>query len=93
MNKRKELREYYKRNPISHYEDMLGFKFTKFQKVKFKMYSCLVDCMNDLIFEKKNLLEEIIIEPYGTTRYEALKLHSVVLELKIDIIKGILKIQ
>ena len=93
MNKRKELREYYKRNPIKYYEDMLGFKFTKFQKVKFKMYICLTDYLNGLIFEKKNLLEEMIIEPYGTTRYEVLKLHSVVLELKIGIIKNILKIQ
>ena len=92
MNKRKELREYYKRNPISHYEDMLGFKFTKFQKVKFKMYICLTDYLNGLIIEEKELLEEIITEPYGTTRYEVLKLHSVVLVLKIDVIKSILKV-
>ena len=93
MDKWKEFRGYYKRNPIKYYEDMLGVKFTKFQKVKFKMYICLTDYLNGLIIEEKELLEEIIIEPYGTTRYEVLKLHSVVLELKIGIIKNILKIQ
>lgn len=93
MNKWKEFREYYKRNPIKFYEDMLGVKFTKFQKMKLKIYSCLADYLNDLSIEEKEVLEEMIIEHYGTTRYDILKLHSVILELKISIVKGILKIQ
>ena len=38
MNKWKELREYYKRNPTKYYEDILGVKFTKLQKIKLKIY-------------------------------------------------------
>lgn len=38
MSKWKEYYDYYKRNPINYYEDMLGVKFTKYQKIRLKIY-------------------------------------------------------
>lgn len=38
MSKWKEHYDYYKRNPINYYEDMLGVKLTKLQKIKLKIY-------------------------------------------------------
>ena len=57
MNSWKEFRDYYKKNPINYYEDMLGIKFTKFQKVKFKMYICLTDYLTKLLEEEKEILK------------------------------------
>lgn len=92
MSKWKEYYDYYKRNPINYYEDMLGVKFTKFQKIRLKIYIGITDYLNELLEEEKEILKEIITEPYGTTRYDVLKLHSVVLELKISIVKSVLKV-
>ena len=93
MNKWKGFYDYYKRNPIKYYEDMLGVKFTKFQKIRLKIYIDITDYLTKLLGEEKEILKEMIAEPYGTIRYEVLNLHSVVLELKISIVKSILKIQ
>lgn len=46
------------------------------------------------LLEKQNkILEEILIEPYGSVKYEALKLHMNVLDLKITFIKELIKIK
>lgn len=46
------------------------------------------------LLEKQNkILEEILIEPYGSVRYEVLKLHMTVLDLKIIMMRGIFKIK
>lgn len=46
----------------------------------------------ELIERQNEILEEILIEPYRTTRYEILKLHMSILDLRITIVKEIFKI-
>ena len=52
------------------------------------MYKHLIE-----LLEKQNvILEEVLITPYGTIRYEVLKLHVSILDLRITIIKELFKI-
>lgn len=46
----------------------------------------------ELIEIQNEILEEILITPCGTTRYEILKLHLAILDLRITIVKEMLKI-
>lgn len=46
----------------------------------------------ELLERENEILEEILIEPCGTTRYEILKLHMSILDLRITIVKEIFKI-
>lgn len=56
-------------------------------KIKFKEY------LIDIAIKQNEIIQEILIEPYGTTRYEILKLHLAILELKINLIKEVFKIK
>lgn len=91
ISKCKEFCQNYKQNPIKNYEDYFGIKFTKFQKVKLKIYNNFIRYLEKIIYEESEMLNEILIEPYGTARYEILKLHLVILGLKVDLIKEIFK--
>ena len=48
MDKWKEFYQYYKRNPIERYEDYFGIKFTKFQKIKLKIYNIFISHLQEL---------------------------------------------
>lgn len=87
MDKWKEFYQYYKQNPIEHYEDYFGIKFTKFQKIKLKIYNIFIGHLQELTERQREIMEEILIEPYGSLRYEVLKLHMSVLNLKITLIR------
>ena len=91
MNKWEKYYKIYKNNPIKFCEDYLGVKLTRIQKIRLNISNSIYDYLYKLLKERKDLLREIILEPYGTLRYDVLKLHSAILELKIDIVKSILK--
>ena len=92
MNRWREYYNFHKRNPIEFYESYLGVKFNRFQKVKLRLSYFLSNYLYSLLLEENKILKEMLIESYGTTRYDVLKLHSVVLELKISIVKSVLKV-
>lgn len=92
-DKRNEFREYYKRHPIEFYESYLGVKLTKMQKFNLRIKGFILDYLELLLKEEDELLIEIILEPCGTLRHEALKLHSAILEFKISVVKSILRME
>ena len=49
--------------------------------------------LSELNTRQREIIDEILIEPYGTTRYEILRLHLAILDLKITLIKEIFKIK
>ena len=67
--------EYYKKNPIKFCEDYLGIELSKFQKIKLKIYDIFIFHLQELIKRQKEIMYEMSIEPYGSLRYEVLKLH------------------
>lgn len=93
INKWKERYKHYKQNPIEYFEDCFGVKLTKFQKIKLKTYNAFINHLQELVDEQKELIGEILIEPYGTTRYKVLELHSIILDLKIILIKELFRIK
>lgn len=93
MNKWKECYKYYKQNPTEYYENYFGIKLTKFQKIKLSIYNVFINYLQELVNEQKELIKEILLEPYGTTRYKVLELHSIILDLKIILIKELFRIK
>ena len=93
MDKWKEVYKYYKENKIEYYEDYLGAKLTKFQKIKLKIYNIFIRYLQELIERQREIIDEMLIEPYGSLRYVTLKLHMNVLDLKIIFIKELFKIK
>lgn len=92
MNKWEEYYKFLKRNPIEFYESYLGVKLNRFQKVKLRLSYFLSDYLYSLLLEENKILKEMLIEPYGTLRYNVLKFHGAILTFKITIVKNILKI-
>lgn len=93
MDKWREFYQYYKQNPIEYYEDYFGIKFTKFQKIKLKIYNIFISHLQEITERQREIMEEILIEPYGSLIYEILKLHMNILELRITIIKELFRIK
>ena len=91
-NKWNDFCNYYKLNPIEFYENYFGIKLTVFQKVKIKIYNVLSKHLKYVIYEQNKVLIEMLIEPYGTTRYNILKLHLAILDLRIVLIREIFRI-
>ena len=93
MDKWREFYQYYKQNPIEYYEDYFGIKFTKFQKIKLKIYNIFISHLQEITERQREIMEEILIVTYGSIIYEILKLHMNILELRITIIKELFRIK
>lgn len=93
MDKWRKFYQYYKQNPIKHYEDYLGIKLTKFQKIKLKTYNIFIRHLQEILERQRQIIDEILIEPYGSIRYNGLKLYMNILELKITLIKELFRIK
>lgn len=92
MDKCEKFYKYYKENPIEFYEDYFGIKLTKFQKIKFKIYNIFIRHLQELVEKQREIIDEILIEPYGSLSYDFLKLHMYILDLKITLIKELFRI-
>ena len=93
MGKWQEFREYYKRNPIKFCEDYLGVKLTITQKIRLGFIKFLVDYLKALTEKQNKMFKKMLLEPCGTLRHDTLELYLAVLELRINVIKDILKIE
>ena len=62
-------------------------------KIKLKIHNSFVEYLYKFLYEQGEIIDEILTEPYGTTRYEILRLHLAILDLKINLIKEIFKIK
>lgn len=67
-------------------------------RIYYKMFNAWVEnkVLNhllQLVEKQREVIDEILIEPYGSVRYEVLKLHMTVLDLKIIMMRGIFKIK
>ena len=58
-------------------------------KIKRRIHNNFIKYLHKLLHEQKELIQEMLIEPYGTIRYEILKLHLAILDLKINLLKEI----
>lgn len=63
------------------------------RKVKLKIYNIFIRHLQELVERQREIIDEILIQPYGSVKYEALKLHMNVLDLKITFIKELFKIK
>jgi hypothetical protein len=58
-----------------------------------KIKDTIVNHLLELVGRQEEIMEEILVEPYGTTRYEILRLHLIVLELRVTVIKELFRIK